>query len=142
MPVVLPPFTPHFATLARGYDVALCDVWGVVHNGAAATSEACDALARFRKQGGTVVLITNAPRRRGTRVPRGDACGAVPRAAAQWPEACGARPRARQQGGPVVLTPAAPRPGERVARPTPDGLGLPRPAYAGMGGARHAKPVE
>jgi len=62
MPVVLPPFTPHFATLARGYDVALCDVWGVVHNGAAATSEACDALARFRKQGGTVVLITNAPR--------------------------------------------------------------------------------
>ncbi len=62
MPVVLPPFTPHFATLARGYDVALCDVWGVVHNGAAATSEACDALGRFRKQGGTVVLITNAPR--------------------------------------------------------------------------------
>ena len=62
MPVVLPPFTSHFATLARGYDVALCDVWGVVHNGAAATSEACDALARFRKQGGTVVLITNAPR--------------------------------------------------------------------------------
>ena len=62
MPVVLPPFTPHFATLARGYDVALCDVWGVVHNGAAATSEACDALAHFRKQDGTVVLITNAPR--------------------------------------------------------------------------------
>ena len=62
MPVVLPPFTPPFATLARGYDVALCDVWGVVHNGAAATSEACDALGRFRKQGGTVVLITNAPR--------------------------------------------------------------------------------
>ncbi len=62
MPVVLPPFTSHFATLARGYDVALCDVWGVVHNGAAATSEACDALAHFRKQDGTVVLITNAPR--------------------------------------------------------------------------------
>ena len=62
MPIVLPPFTSHFATLARGYDVALCDVWGVVHNGAAATSEACDALAHFRKQGGTVVLITNAPR--------------------------------------------------------------------------------
>src|SRR5262249_14650031 len=62
MPAVLPPFTSHFATLARGYDVALCDVWGVVHNGVAATAEACDALARFRKQRGTVVLITNAPR--------------------------------------------------------------------------------
>jgi HAD superfamily hydrolase (TIGR01459 family) len=62
MPAVLPPFTSHFATLAGGYDVALCDVWGVVHNGVAATAEACDALARFRKQGGTVVLITNAPR--------------------------------------------------------------------------------
>jgi len=62
MPVVLPPFTSHFASLARGYDVALCDVWGVVHNGVAATAEACDALACFRNQGGTVVLITNAPR--------------------------------------------------------------------------------
>src|SRR5712691_5843321 len=51
-----------FATLASGYDVVLCDVWGVVHNGAAATAEACDALARFRRGGGTVVLITNAPR--------------------------------------------------------------------------------
>ena len=40
----------------------LCDVWGVVHNGVAATPQACDALARFRGQGGTVVLITNAPR--------------------------------------------------------------------------------
>jgi len=51
-----------FAPLAAGYDVVLCDVWGVVHNGVAATPEACDALARFRSDGGTVVLITNAPR--------------------------------------------------------------------------------
>src|SRR5712691_4265396 len=51
-----------FATLASGYDVVLCDVWGVVHNGVAATPEACDALARFRGGGGTVVLVTNAPR--------------------------------------------------------------------------------
>ena len=40
----------------------LCDVWGVVHNGVAATPESCDALMRFRSQGGTVILITNAPR--------------------------------------------------------------------------------
>jgi HAD superfamily hydrolase (TIGR01459 family) len=62
MSVALPPFISHFAALAAGYDVVLSDVWGVVHNGVAATAEACDALARFRSEGGTVVLITNAPR--------------------------------------------------------------------------------
>ena len=55
-------FATHFAALAAGYDVVLSDVWGVVHNGVAASHEACDALARFRAAGGTVVLITNAPR--------------------------------------------------------------------------------
>ena len=40
----------------------LCDVWGVVHNGVAATPESCDALMQFRQRGGTVILITNAPR--------------------------------------------------------------------------------
>jgi HAD superfamily hydrolase (TIGR01459 family) len=58
----LPPITDQFAPLAQDYDIVLSDVWGVVHNGVAATGEACDALQRFRAQGGTVVLITNAPR--------------------------------------------------------------------------------
>jgi ribonucleotide monophosphatase NagD (HAD superfamily) len=62
MSPALSPFSSHFAPLAAGYDVVLSDVWGVVHNGVAAAPEACDALARFRSQGGTVVLITNAPR--------------------------------------------------------------------------------
>src|SRR5215467_3681428 len=57
-----PPFTRHFAALAPDYNVLFCDVWGVVHNGVAATRESCDALITFRRQGGTVVLITNAPR--------------------------------------------------------------------------------
>ena len=57
-----PSFIEHFAPLARDYDVVLSDVWGVVHNGVAATVPACDALARFRAGGGTVMLITNAPR--------------------------------------------------------------------------------
>jgi HAD superfamily hydrolase (TIGR01459 family) len=52
----------HFAPLAADYDVVLSDVWGVVHNGLAAFADACDALARFRAAGGTVLLITNAPR--------------------------------------------------------------------------------
>jgi HAD superfamily hydrolase (TIGR01459 family) len=58
----LPPIIDHFAPLAERYDVVLSDVWGVVHNGVAATPAACEALTRFRADGGTVVLITNAPR--------------------------------------------------------------------------------
>jgi HAD superfamily hydrolase (TIGR01459 family) len=57
-----PAFIDHFAPLAASYDVVLSDVWGVVHNGVAATLPACDALTRFRAGGGTVMLITNAPR--------------------------------------------------------------------------------
>jgi HAD superfamily hydrolase (TIGR01459 family) len=49
--------------LSRRHPVWLCDVWGVVHNGAAAIAEACDALIRHRRNGGVVVLLTNAPRR-------------------------------------------------------------------------------
>ena len=60
--IATPSFTEHFSTLAGGYDAVLSDVWGVIHNGVAATAAACDALTRFRGQGGTVMLITNAPR--------------------------------------------------------------------------------
>lgn len=58
----VPPVTAHFATLAPAYDVLLCDVWGVVHNGLEPFPHACDALMRFRAQGGGVILITNSPR--------------------------------------------------------------------------------
>lgn len=51
-----------FSTLAPQYDVVLSDVWGVIHNGVAAFPAACEALAQFRKAGGVVILITNAPR--------------------------------------------------------------------------------
>ncbi len=57
-----PPFLDHFAALAPNYDVLLCDVWGVVHNGVVAFPAACDALKRVRDKGGVVVLITNSPR--------------------------------------------------------------------------------
>jgi len=55
-------FIEHFEPLARDYDIVLCDVWGVVHNGLEAFPAACDALIQFRAGGGTVILITNAPR--------------------------------------------------------------------------------
>jgi HAD superfamily hydrolase (TIGR01459 family) len=58
----LPVFLDNFSALAPSYDVVLCDVWGVVHNGVAAFPSACEALTRFRAGGGSVVLITNAPR--------------------------------------------------------------------------------
>ena len=44
------------------YDAILCDIWGVLHNGLASFAPASAALASFRRRGGVVVLITNAPR--------------------------------------------------------------------------------
>jgi len=58
----LPDFIEHFEPMAQNYDVLLCDVWGVIHNGVAAFAPACDALLPFRERGGTAILITNAPR--------------------------------------------------------------------------------
>ncbi len=51
-----------FRDIASRYDVVLCDVWGVLHNGVAAFKEACEALTEARARGLTVVLITNSPR--------------------------------------------------------------------------------
>lgn len=58
----MPNLIPHFSALASDYDVFLCDVWGVVHNGEVSFPDACDALMRVRAMGKTVVFITNAPR--------------------------------------------------------------------------------
>ena len=55
-------FVEKLRDLVAGVDVVLSDIWGVVHNGLEAFPEACEALHNFRKQGGTVILITNAPR--------------------------------------------------------------------------------
>ncbi len=55
-------FVERLRDLVAGVDVVLSDIWGVVHNGLVAFPEACGALQAFRQQGGTVILITNAPR--------------------------------------------------------------------------------
>lgn len=51
-----------FAEIAPRYPAVLCDVWGVVHNSIVADEVSVAALARYREQGGRVLLITNAPR--------------------------------------------------------------------------------
>ena len=48
--------------IAGDYDAVLCDIWGVLHDGVAAFRPASDALVAYRRGGGTVILITNAPR--------------------------------------------------------------------------------
>ena len=64
MPEIIdaPPIIEGLSSLADQFEVLLCDVWGVLHNGLQAYPEAAEALRRFRSRGGTVILISNAPR--------------------------------------------------------------------------------
>jgi HAD superfamily hydrolase (TIGR01459 family) len=59
-----PKLADHFADIAPAYDVLLCDVWGVIHNGRESFPVACAALARYRAEVGPVILISNSPRPR------------------------------------------------------------------------------
>ena len=56
------PLLSSIAPIASGYDAWLCDVWGVMHNGVQAFEAAAEACRRFRESGGTVLLLSNAPR--------------------------------------------------------------------------------
>ena len=58
----LPHALENLSLVAADYDILLCDVWGVIHNGRESWPQACDALARFNQAGGHVVLISNSPR--------------------------------------------------------------------------------
>ncbi|MFS8036256.1 TIGR01459 family HAD-type hydrolase [Xanthobacter sp. AM11] len=60
-----PPVVPGLSAFAGEYDLILCDVWGVVHNGVAAFPAACAALGRARAGGASVILVSNAPRPNG-----------------------------------------------------------------------------
>jgi HAD superfamily hydrolase (TIGR01459 family) len=57
-----PQVVQGLSELASRYDVLLCDVWGVIHNGRESFPAACAALARFRAEVGPVILISNSPR--------------------------------------------------------------------------------
>ncbi|HET7679357.1 MAG TPA: TIGR01459 family HAD-type hydrolase [Xanthobacteraceae bacterium] len=74
-----PPFLDHCGPLLAAYDVLLCDVWGVIHNGVESFPPACEALKRARASGTTVLLISNSPRPAEAVVPQLDALQ-VPRA--------------------------------------------------------------
>lgn len=52
------------AEISAPYDVLYCDLWGCLHNGKALFPPAVAALQAFRRKGGAVVLLTNAPRTR------------------------------------------------------------------------------
>jgi HAD superfamily hydrolase (TIGR01459 family) len=56
------PILTGLREIAAAYDALICDVWGVVHDGAHARAAACDALKEFRGRQGRVVLLSNAPR--------------------------------------------------------------------------------
>lgn len=73
-------FPPGLSALSDRYDVVLCDVWGVIHNGVVSFPQACDALTKWAEIKGPVVLISNAPRPSHDVVPQLDALG-VPRSA-------------------------------------------------------------
>ena len=59
---MLPRLISGLSEIADGYDALICDVWGVVHDGARHHPAAAEALYRFKEKHGPVALLTNAPR--------------------------------------------------------------------------------
>lgn len=78
--MTLPHPLPRLSSVADDYDILLCDVWGVIHNGRESWPAACEALTKFNEKGGHVVLISNSPRPSPDVVAQLDSLG-VPRSA-------------------------------------------------------------
>ena len=64
------------ADLSGRYDAVFCDLWGCLHNGKTVFPAAVAALQTFRKSGGKVVLLTNAPRPMSSVISQLDGMGA------------------------------------------------------------------
>ncbi len=77
MPAAI-PILSSIADLAAASDAWIVDIWGVMHNGARAYSAAARACAELRARGGTVVLLSNAPRPFSAVVPHMTALGVPP----------------------------------------------------------------
>lgn len=56
------PIIESFSEISDRYDAAFVDLWGCLHNGREPFPAAVEALRAFARQGGWVVLLTNAPR--------------------------------------------------------------------------------
>jgi len=70
----------HLAPFASRYDALLCDAWGVIHDGVRVFDGAAEALLKFSRERGPVLVITNAPRPSHMIPPQLDRLG-LPRAA-------------------------------------------------------------
>lgn len=58
------PVLTSIASVATGTSVWFLDIWGVVHNGVRPYPSTGEACREFRNAGGTVILVSNAPRPR------------------------------------------------------------------------------
>lgn len=56
------PIVTSISPLTVGTDAWLVDIWGVMHNGVSPFVDAARACSTFRRIGGTVILLSNAPR--------------------------------------------------------------------------------
>jgi HAD superfamily hydrolase (TIGR01459 family) len=74
------PIIASIRALSADTDAWISDIWGVLHNGVASFPAACDACIAYRKQGGVIVLLTNAPRPSASVIAQMDGLG-VPRTA-------------------------------------------------------------
>lgn len=52
----------NLSQIGGDYDALFCDLWGCLHNGKHPYASAVSALQQFRRAGGRVCLMTNAPR--------------------------------------------------------------------------------
>ena len=62
MTAAVPPVADSIEPFAAGKDAWFVDIWGVMHNGVRPFAHAVAACERFRASGGTVLLLSNAPR--------------------------------------------------------------------------------
>ncbi|WP_299838213.1 TIGR01459 family HAD-type hydrolase [uncultured Paracoccus sp.] len=56
------PIINSLSEIGQGYDALYCDLWGCLHNGKQPYPAAVAALQAYRRGGGKVCLMTNAPR--------------------------------------------------------------------------------
>jgi HAD superfamily hydrolase (TIGR01459 family) len=68
----------NLSDVAARYDAVFCDLWGCLHDGVTPFPSAVAALQTYRKKGGQVVLLTNAPRPNPSVIKQLDSLG-VPR---------------------------------------------------------------